>query len=60
MTSKREYKGGPLEYTCDTCGDVWKSGEDNFEFATILMKDEGWKPVKVPGGWEHTCEECTS
>jgi len=53
----RPVGNGKFELVCDTCG-YTVTGFDNFMEAVDYKKENEWKSIKTPDGWEDACDNC--
>ncbi len=48
--------GGKKQVICDSCGDGFDA--EDFEDARAIMKEEGWRSIKIGDIWENYCLHC--
>ena len=44
------------QVTCDNCGDGFEA--ESFDQALEVMKQNGWRKMKVEGVFVHLCPDC--
>lgn len=47
-----------LFFECDACGEVLDTETDHFNEALRILRNAGWRAVKVGQDWVHTCFAC--
>jgi hypothetical protein len=50
--------GGKIVFECDQCADTLDTEESDFGDALGVMRDSGWKAVKIGQDWSHRCDAC--
>jgi len=48
--------GGKKLVTCDNCDEAFEA--EDFEDARAIMKEEGWRSVKIGDVWQNYCLNC--
>lgn len=51
---------GEVVFECNTCGEVFGTGSEDFASTWEAAKDEGWIAVKKGKNWRHVCPEHTN
>ncbi|MGG7519650.1 hypothetical protein ACQ3G6_17380 [Allorhizobium undicola] len=53
-------KDETISIICDTCGTTFRKTFPHDEFAVMQreIQQEGWKPRRKAGAWEHACSHC--
>jgi hypothetical protein len=56
MSIDRDADG--IAFTCDNCGEVDDTQENDFQTAVVAIQMHGWTIRKKDGEWEHFCRTC--
>lgn len=48
---------GQLAFECE-CGEVFETGEKDFDAARLTLRSEGWTTRFEDGLWVHRCPTC--
>ena len=50
---------GKIVFQCDNCSVYEETGESDFNDALTIIKEQGWRAIKVGTEWKHGCDrEC--
>lgn len=58
MSASRSSYNGPVEFSCDACGECLDTDESEWKEAIAFIKRYGWKVAKVLDEWMHFCPDC--
>lgn len=49
---------GEVSFECNSCGETFEMGSENFDITWNAAKRDGWTAKKIGNDWIHTCNEC--
>lgn len=49
---------GEIQFHCDVCPEYVDTEEQDFGEALAMVKEAGWRAVKISNQWEHRCPSC--